>query len=79
MVILNVTPVRNVLISKGCFKSERMDMFFNKVFSGNDKIDVYDVTDRKSKTIFVSQIIKRKHRIIINGKKFFICSIRSAS
>ncbi|NLL05816.1 MAG: hypothetical protein GX270_08530 [Clostridiaceae bacterium] len=75
MFILKVTPVRNVLIGKRCFKSERPDMFFTKVIEADSKIDLYDVSDRKNKSVNVSEINKRNHRMIINDKKYFICSI----
>lgn len=75
--VLKVTPVRNVLIGKHCLKSESADMFFNKVVSEGSKIEVYDVSDRKQKELFVNEINKRYHRIIINGKKYFICSINA--
>lgn len=77
MMVLKVTPVRNVLIGKHCLKSESADMFFNKVVSEGSKIEVYDVSDRKQKELFVNEINKRYHRIIINGKKYFICSINA--
>ncbi|TYQ15257.1 UNVERIFIED_CONTAM: hypothetical protein Cloal_1691 [Acetivibrio alkalicellulosi] len=77
MLILKVTPVRNVLIGKRCFKSERPDMFFNKVIGENSRIDVYDVSDRKQKMLAITEINKRNHRMIINNKKYFICSINS--
>jgi hypothetical protein len=77
MTILKVTPVRNVLIGKRCFKSDRTDMFFSKVVGENSKVDVYDVSDRKQKELAVSDINKRNHRMIINGKKYFICSINA--
>ena len=75
MFVLKVTPVRNVLIGKRCYKSERPDMFFTKVVEEGSKIEVYDVSDRKNKTLNVSEINKRNHRMIINDKKYFICSI----
>lgn len=75
MLVLKVTPERNVLINKCCFKSENMDMFFSKVVDDGSKIDVFDVSDRKQKALFVTQINKRNHRMIINNKKYFICSI----
>ncbi len=77
MIILKVTPVRNVLIGKGCVKSERPDMFFSKVMADSSKIDVFDVSDRKQKLIPVTEINKRNHRMIINNKKYFICSINA--
>lgn len=75
MIVLRVTPVRNVLIGKRCYKSERPDMFFTKVVEEGSKIDLYDVSDRKNKTLNVSEINKRNHRMIINDKKYFICSV----
>ena len=54
--ILKVTPVRNVLIGKRCFKSERPDMFFNKVIGEDSRIDVFDVSDRKQKALAVTEI-----------------------
>ncbi len=78
MYVLRVTPVRNVLIGKRCFKSEKPDMFFNKVVEAGSKLEVYDVSDRKIKTLDVSGINKRNHRMIINEKKYFICSISDA-
>lgn len=77
MVVLKVTPVRNVLIGKRCFKSEKADMFFNKVIGEGSKIDVFDVSDRKQKALAVTEINKRNHRMIINDKKYFICSINA--
>jgi hypothetical protein len=77
MMILKVTPVRNVLIGKRCFKSERPDMFFNKVFGEDSKVDVFDVSDRKQKALSVTEINKRNHRMIINNKRYFICSINA--
>lgn len=79
MFVLRVTPVRNVLIGKRCFKSERPDMFFTKVAEEGTKIEVYDVSDRKNKMLNVSEINKRNHRMIINDKKYFICSINYVS
>ncbi len=78
MYVLRVTPVRNVLIGKRCFKSERPDMFFNKIVEAGSKVEVYDVSDRKIKTLNISEINKRNHRMIINEKKYFICSISDA-
>jgi len=75
--ILKVTPVRNVLIGKRCFKSERPDMFFNKVIGEDSRIDVFDVSDKKQKALAVTEINKRNHRMIINDKKYFICSINA--
>lgn len=77
MMVLKVTPVRNVLIGKSCFKSEKADMFFNKVIGEGSKIDVFDVSDRKQKALAVTEINKRNHRMIINDKKYFICSINA--
>ena len=77
MMILKVTPIRNVLVGKRCFKSDREDMFFNKVVGEGSKIYVYDVSDRKQKEMSVSEINKRNHRMIINDKKYFICSINA--
>lgn len=77
MMILKVTPVRNVLIGQGRLKSERADMFFSKVVRKDSKIDVYDVSDRKMKELSVDEINKRNHRMIINDKKYFICSINA--
>ena len=78
MYVLRVTPVRNVLIGKRCFKSEKPDMFFNKIVEVGSKLEVYDVSDRKIKTLNISEINKRNHRMIINDKKYFICSISDA-
>lgn len=78
MYVLRVTPVRNVLIGKRCFKSEKPDMFFNKIVEAGSKLEVYDVSDRKIKTLNISEINKRNHRMIINDKKYFICSISDA-
>lgn len=78
MFVLRVTPVRNVLIGKRCVKSEKPDMFFNKVAEAGSKVEVYDVSDRKIKTLNVSEINKRNHRMIINEKKYYICSISDA-
>lgn len=78
MFVLRVTPVRNVLIGKRCFKSEKPDMFFNKVIDAGSKLEVYDVSDRKNKILEVTEINKRNHRMVINDKKYFICSISDA-
>ncbi len=75
MLILKVTPVRNVSIDKRCFKSERPDMFFSKVIGDGATIDVFDVSDRKQKVLAVTEINRRNHRMIINNKRYFICSI----
>ncbi|AEV69850.1 hypothetical protein Clocl_3351 [Acetivibrio clariflavus DSM 19732] len=75
MFILRVTPARNVLIGKQCYKSDRPDMFFSKIVEDCTKIEVYDVSDRKKKLLNVSEINRRNHRMIINGKRYFICSI----
>ncbi|MDP4181878.1 MAG: hypothetical protein Q8942_12385 [Bacillota bacterium] len=75
MVVLKVTPVRNVLIGKGCYKSERTDMFYNKVVNDGSKVEVFDVSDRRHKALLVSQLNKRNHRMLINNKRYFICSI----
>jgi len=77
MVLLKVTPIRNVLIGKRCFKSERADMFFNKVFYDDSNVDVFDVSDGKQKALPVNQISKRNHRMLINNKRYFICSINA--
>lgn len=77
MIILKVTPVRNVLIGKKCFRSDRPDMFINKVVNETFKIAVFDVSDRKSKALTYNEINKRNHRMIINDKKYFICSINA--
>jgi hypothetical protein len=78
MFVLRVTPIRNVLIGKRCYKSEKPDMFFNKVVETGSKIEVYDVSDRKVKMLNVSEINKRNHRMVINDKRYFICSISDA-
>ena len=75
MMVLKVTPVSNVLIGKRCFKSERTDMFFSKVVGEGAKVDVFDISDRKRKALAVNEINKRNHRMIINDKKYFICSV----
>lgn len=75
--ILKVTPVRNVLIGQGRLKSEGADMFFNKVVGEGVKVEVFDVTDRKQKALPVAEINKRNHRMIINDKRYFICSINA--
>lgn len=75
MMVLQVTPVRNVLIGKRCFKSEKVDKFFNKIVVEDSMIDVYDISERKQKVLPVSEISKRNHRMIINDKRYFICSI----
>ena len=75
MTVLKVTPVRNVLIGKGCVKSESADMFFCKIVRDGTKIDVFDVSDRKKKELSVNEINKRNHRMLINDKKYFICSV----
>ena len=77
MMVLKVTPVRNVLIGKCCFRSEKPDMFYNKVVSEGSRINVFDISDRKQKALAVTEINKRNHRMIINNKKFFICSINA--
>ena len=77
MMILKVTPVRNVLISRRRFRSEREDMFFSKVVGEGAKIEVFDVSDRKLKTLSVIEINKKNHRMVINDKKYFICSINT--
>lgn len=77
MMVLKVTPVRNVLIGKRCYKSERAEMFFFKIFYEGSKVDVFDVSDRKLKALFVTEINNRNHRMIINDKKYFICSINA--
>lgn len=75
--ILQVTPIKNVLIAKRCFRSESTNMFINKIVGEGTKIDVFDVSDRKQKTLAVHEINKRNHRMLINEKKYFICSIGS--
>ncbi|MCX7709707.1 MAG: hypothetical protein N2484_07630 [Clostridia bacterium] len=75
MMVLKVTPVRNVLIGKRCFKSEKSDLFFNKVVGEGTKIEVFDVSDRKQKVLSLTELNKRNHRMIINGKRYFICSV----
>lgn len=77
MVILMVTPVRNVVIGRNCLRSEKPDMFFSKVVGEGAKIEVFDVSDRKQKALSVSEINKRNHRMIINNKKYYICSIKA--
>ena len=77
MMILMVTPVRNVSIGKYCLRSERPDMFFSKVISEGMKVEVFDVSDRKRKVLAVPEINKRNHRMIINNKRYFICSINA--
>ncbi len=79
MVVMKVTPVKNVLISKRCYKSESTDLFFNKVVNEDTKVSVYDVSDRKQKVLAVSDINIRNHRMVINDRKFFICSIRNGA
>lgn len=75
MIVLKVTPVRNVLISKRCYRSEKTDLFFSKVFAECAKVEVFDISDRKQKALPVNEINNRYHRIVINDKKYFICSI----
>lgn len=75
MMVLKVTPVRNVVISRRCFKSENADMFFSKVIGEGMKVEVFDVSDRKRKVLAAAEINKRNHRMIINNKRYFICSI----
>ncbi len=77
MTILMVTPVRNVVIGKQCLRSEKPDMFFSKVFGEGAKIEVFDISDRKRKALAATEINKRNHRMIINNKKYFICSIKA--
>ncbi|HEX3028288.1 MAG TPA: hypothetical protein VHT34_03050 [Clostridia bacterium] len=79
MVVMKVTPVKNVLISKRCYKSESTDLFFNKVVNDDTKVSVYDVSDRKQKVLAISDINIRNHRMVINDRKFFICSIRNGA
>ena len=76
LTILKVTPVSNVLIGKCCFKSDKAEKFISKVIKDGSKIDVYDVSDRKMKTLWVTELSARYHRIVINNKKYFICSVR---
>jgi hypothetical protein len=52
-------------------------MFFNKVMGEGSKVDVFDVSDRKQKALAVTEINKRNHRMIINNKRYFICSINA--
>lgn len=75
MVIIKVTPVGNVLINKKCFKSHNEELFFNKVVPDGSKVCVYDIKEKSNKFIEPFKINTRNHRIIINNKKFFICSI----
>lgn len=75
MMVLQVTPVRNVLIGKRCFRSDKADKFFIKVVGEGSMIEVYDVSERKQKSLSVTEISKTNHRMIINDKRFFICSI----
>lgn len=75
MMILKVTPVRNVIISKHCFKSDKPDMFFCKVVGEDSKVEIYDVAERKQKALTATDLVKRNHRVIINNKMYFICSI----
>ena len=75
MIIMKVTPVGNVLINKRQFKSANLELFYNKVIYDGEKIFVYDVKDRKFKYIIADEIDSRIHRMIINNKKFFICSM----
>ena len=75
MMVMKVTPVRNVMIGKRCYKSERPEMFFSKIIGEGSKIDVFDISDRKQKVLAITEINKRNHRIIINDKKYFICSV----
>lgn len=77
MTILKVTPVRNVLIGKRCFKSDRPDMFFNKIIGEGARVDVFDVSDRKQKLVEPTELSKKNHRMIINNKRYFICSINA--
>lgn len=75
MVIVKVTPVGNVLINKKCFKSLNVELFYNKIIKEGEKIIVYDVKDKKNKALTASEINARIHRMVINNKKFFICSM----
>jgi hypothetical protein len=75
MIIVKVTPVGNVLINKRCFKSMNLELFYNKVIYDGEKVIVYDVKDRKSKSVEAGEINTKIHRMIINDKKFFICSM----
>jgi len=79
MMVLKVTPVRNVLIGKRCFKSKRADMLFNKDFGDSACIEVFDVSDRKQKLLLAAEINKRNHRMIINDKRYFICSVTNTA
>ena len=75
MKVLLVTPASYVLINRRCFKSEKADLFFSKVVNDGSVIEVYDIADRRQKALNIAELNARKHRMIINNKKFFICSI----
>ena len=76
MIVLRVTPESNVNVKKRCFKSDRLDYFFSKVYYCGDKVDVYDVKDKKRKQLEISEVSSYQHRIVINERKFYICSFR---
>lgn len=75
MVIAKVTPVGNVMINKRCFKSENLELFYDKIIDDGAKVNVYDVRDKKNKLLDVSELNSRSHRMVINDRKFFICSL----
>lgn len=75
MLIVKVTPIGNVVISKKCFKSENIELFYNKVIEDDSKVNVYDIKDKMIKLINPFEINSRIHRMLINNKKFFICSM----
>jgi hypothetical protein len=75
MFVLKVTPESNVNVKKRCFRSDRLDFFFSKVYYHGDKIDVYDLKDKIRKKLEISEISNCQHRIVINERRFYICSI----
>lgn len=77
MFVLKVTPESNVNVKKRCFKSDRLDYFFSKVYYQGDKVDVYDMKDKKRKQLEIAEISNCQHRIMINERRFYICSIHS--
>ncbi|MCX7748137.1 MAG: hypothetical protein N2645_14815 [Clostridia bacterium] len=75
MFMVKVTPVRNVLINERRYKSNKSEFFFNKVIDDQSLVQVYDVKERMHKLLNISEINAIKHRMVINDKRFFICSM----
>jgi hypothetical protein len=76
MRIFTVTPERNVLINRNCFRSENPDLFFSKVVSDDTLIEIYDTLEKKNRTVFLKELNIKKHRLMINNKRFYICAVR---